>query len=309
MHGVRCSLTGALPCSMASPMLKAHLVVDCLEELSSLVHLFALRTNGHLVRIIGGLTRRSFTLCWLSNARLCGFEIVCDTAPRSIWEWIRELLSRAPRMLEVHGLSLTLLGPDGAGKSTLAAALAECLAPLFRATEVHHLRFGIILRARPGGNVREPHALPARKPLLSSVQPIAWWLEYTAAFLGRVLPSMLRCSLLIFDRHAVDLLVDPRRYRYGGPTWLANAVTRLIPSPELILLLDADAHTLRQRKQELDEAETQRQCEAYRALVSSARRGRIIDARGSRSEVLAAAGEAILTHMAERSARRHALWR
>ena len=59
------------------------------------------------------------------------------------------------------------------------------------------------------------------------------------------------------------MLVDPRRYRYGGAMWLARWVGKIIPKPDLWILLDAPAEVLQKRKQEVPPEETARQRRAY----------------------------------------------
>ncbi len=56
---------------------------------------------------------------------------------------------------------------------------------------------------------------------------------------------------MLNDRHFLDILVDQRRYRYGGPLWLLRLIRRLIPKPDLVNLLDAPPKVLQARKQEL----------------------------------------------------------
>ena len=61
-------------------------------------------------------------------------------------------------------------------------------------------------------------------------------------------------------------MVDPLRYRYGGPKWFAKLLSRLIPEPDLVILLDANEDLILSRKAELPRAEIQRQRQAYAEL-------------------------------------------
>jgi hypothetical protein len=69
-----------------------------------------------------------------------------------------------------------------------------------------------------------------------------------------------------FDRYFHDVLVDPRRYRYGGPKWFAALLSRLLPEPDLVIVLDANEDLIFSRKTELTRAEIQRQRQAYAEL-------------------------------------------
>jgi thymidylate kinase len=75
-------------------------------------------------------------------------------------------------------------------------------------------------------------------------------------------------GLKIWDRYFHDLLVDPVRYRYGGPMWVVRSLTRWIPTPDLFIILDGPAHVLQARKQEVTPEETARQLCAYRDLAA-----------------------------------------
>ena len=113
-----------------------------------------------------------------------------------------------------------------------------------------------------------------------------------------------RSTLVLYDRHFTDILIDPRRYRYGGPRWALRLNAWLAPRPDLVLLLDAPAETLQARKQEVPFAETARQRALYREFVRGLHNGHIVDAGGSREHVAAQAASIILDRQAERCRRR-----
>jgi thymidylate kinase len=110
--------------------------------------------------------------------------------------------------------------------------------------------------------------------------------------------------LMLHDRHMLEVVVDPKRFRYAGPSWLAKAFMQLIPTPDLIVLLDTPAEILQSRKQEVPFEETRRQRDAFKALVSSMPCGRVVNATGPAEEVAADVREVILSHMADRTRRR-----
>src|SRR5690349_15919526 len=165
------------------------------------------------------------------------------------------------------GLHVVLLGPDGCGKTSVVRGVAERLAPAFDRVVIEHLRPGLLRPARTGTTAAEPHAMPARGMLGSLAKAGVWLADYTLGYALRVRPEMAAGSLVLYDRYSLDALVDARRYRYGGPRWLLEAVWHLAPKPHLVVLLDAPAAVLRVRKQELSLEETARQCSAYRNLV------------------------------------------
>jgi thymidylate kinase len=90
----------------------------------------------------------------------------------------------------------------------------------------------------------------------------------------------------------MDAIVDPRRYRYGGPAWLLRAASRISPQPDLVILLDVPPDDLLARKAEMTRAEAERQGESYNRLVSGLRRGRSI--RGGSADDVAAQVERLI---------------
>jgi thymidylate kinase len=94
----------------------------------------------------------------------------------------------------------------------------------------------------------------------------AFLADYWVGYLFVIRPLLARSTLVVFDRYFHDLLVDPRRYRYGGPKWLPQFFSRLVPLPDVVLVLDAGEQVIFARKGEVRTAEVRRQREAYRRL-------------------------------------------
>jgi thymidylate kinase len=100
--------------------------------------------------------------------------------------------------------------------------------------------------------------------------------------------------LVIADRHSLlDMLVDPLRYRYGGPRRLVNIVLPFTPQPDLILLLDAPVEVLEARKSELTKEQIIELREGYLQLSRSLPNFRVIETSRSIEEVCADVVEAI----------------
>lgn len=138
----------------------------------------------------------------------------------------------------------------------------------------------------------DPHGRPPRGALGSAAQ-VAWHL-LTAwpAWWRHVLPALRRGEWVLLDRCHLDLLVDPRRYRYGGPEWLARAALALQPRAAAVLVLDAPEAVVRARKQEVTPEELTRQRAAYRALA--ARGGAALLDAGAEPAAVAAQARAVL---------------
>jgi hypothetical protein len=101
----------------------------------------------------------------------------------------------------------------------------------------------------------------------------------------------------MYDRHFVDILVDAKRYRYGGPGWTLRLLWQLIPKPDLVVLLDAPPEVLQARKQEVPLDVTARQRQAYLSLVRTLPNGRIVDANQAQARVADRVAEVVLDEL------------
>ena len=160
-----------------------------------------------------------------------------------------------------------------------------------RAVKMRHLKPRIVARLRSQSDmiVVDPHGKPARGALLSLAKILGWILEewYGTLFYET------RKTVLICDRYSPDLLVDPKRYRFGAPIWTAELVGKLMPQPKLWILLDAPPKLLQERKQEVTPEETARQCEVYKAFIGKQQKHVIIDASQPLDKVIADVEKAI----------------
>ena len=67
------------------------------------------------------------------------------------------------------------------------------------------------------------------------------------------------------------MLVDNRRYRYGGSIVVAKIARFFIPKPDLYFILTTDAKVIYERKKEVPFKELERQIEGYRELSDGKR--------------------------------------
>jgi len=124
--------------------------------------------------------------------------------------------------------------------------------------------------------------MSSRSAFTSVAKIIVWLIEewYAHVLCDR------RGELLICDRYYHDLLIDPLRYRYGGSLWIARLVGRLMPQPQLWVLLDAPAEVLQARKPEVTCEESARQRQEYAIFVRTQRKHAIVDAAQSLDRVV-----------------------
>jgi hypothetical protein len=157
-----------------------------------------------------------------------------------------------------RGLSVALLGPDGAGKSTAASALAAS--------------FPIPVRT-----VYLSPAQPRRRP----APPGAGLALRIADLLGRWARGFghrARGRLVVFDRYPYDALLPPRR-PLGRLGRLRRAVLgRACPPPGLTVVLDAPGALLHARKGEHDPDALEAERRGFLALAGGRRHAVVLDA-------------------------------
>jgi thymidylate kinase len=193
------------------------------------------------------------------------------------------------------GCIIAFLGVDGAGKSTVINAVKPVLdAATHNATFVLHLRPGLLpplarLKSKvkaTDGPVLDPHG-STPSGVLGSLLRLTWLTaDYILGYWLRVRPQISKQpAIVIFDRYAYDMALDPLRFRIGVPAWVAALFSRLAPRPDLIICLHAEPEIVASRKQELPIEETKRQLEALKAFARTQPNAVLISTEGSIDEV------------------------
>jgi hypothetical protein len=186
--------------------------------------------------------------------------------------WARRLGRHGVRLgrhagLTGRGLTIALLAPDGAGKSTLVTRLHQGL-PL----PVRQLYMGLFSRDQPVPAVPVPG-------FGSLVRLLRQWRSYLTSRRFRRGGAVVLC-----DRYCYDALVPGS----GPDTWVRRRRSWLLghacPPPDLTVVLDAPGAVLHQRKPEHEPSDLERRRQGYRALAH--RFGwRVVDASRPAEEV------------------------
>jgi thymidylate kinase len=169
-----------------------------------------------------GMRRRCLRTALASSgaARVAGTAIVRATERLHQWPGRR-------------GLLVTVLGPDGAGKSTLIDAVGD--AWLWRHQRVY---FGLWPDAHDAGALARA-LWPLRRPLRAVRR---YGVGVLASARGR---------LVLFDRYVYDAAVPPQGRFLVLKRWYFRVLLHSVPAPDLAVLLEAPGAVLHARKGEM----------------------------------------------------------
>lgn len=219
----------------------------------------------------------------ISSARRGDWDALLDLAPRLEERWPRQkqigtvgrALNRVRRKANSHppfgrpSLNVALLAPDGTGKSTLAASLADSF--YFPARSLYM-----------GFDQRRPDATPNRTPpgIGLGLRLFRAWHQYLNAKVHEA-----RGRVVIFDRYTYDYRIPPvlpptrsRRFR----RWvLAHAC----PGTDLVIVLDAPGEVIYARKQEHPLRVLEERRRVYRHLAERLDHAVVVDASREADEV------------------------
>ena len=207
----------------------------------------------------------------------------------------RRIRDRALRKCgRVSGISqpkaplVAFLAPDGAGKSTLIAAIRKSFYFSTRA---------IYMGYYPNRN--RPGFRPAVPGLSTAGRLLAAWWRYLAARCHQA-----RGRLVLFDRYTYDAMLPPAEKIGRLRRWRRHLLARACPAPDLIVMLDAPGSLLFARKGEHSPAVLERQRQGYLAFRDRLPQMVVVDATGSLDGVCRKVTSLIwrkYPHMLERS--------
>ena len=224
----------------------------------------------------------------------------------AVWDRVRDFILPPGEMV-------ILVGPDGAGKSTLTEQVVRRLSatripasPVYLGAQKPLLptrKWSQQVRRAMGQSqkAKGPKDVDRKQRLRGLLHIMA---DKWARYLVYVRPRLVRGEVVVVDRYFYDLrtfahpLVKSR--------FVEGFVMRLIPEPALAFCLVADPELITIRKHELTVAETARQIECYRGIRRWVRNFREIPADGHLPTVIdSITSDVVRVYAARRSTGAH----
>jgi thymidylate kinase len=182
---------------------------------------------------------------------------------------VGRLPGAAWRMRHGRGFSVALLGPDGAGKSTLSSGIVANFG----------LPASLVYMGLWQGEEGQRRSI-LRAGLAAANRPVKVWRRYLVSRYHRA-----RGELVIFDRHVYDALLPPEPPLVWAKRLFFGFLAHSAPGPHLVLVLDLPSEvTIRRRPEERpDHLEALR--EQYRSLGERLHRAQLMSAAGTPDEM------------------------
>jgi thymidylate kinase len=181
-------------------------------------------------------------------------------------------------MNQNSSIVVSFMGVDGSGKSTLIELLRKKLKNKFRKIKYIHLRPYLILLDKSTVQAN-PHKSKKTWPILLNFFRILYWLIIYRFFF--YLFANNSKQLIIFDRYAHDLMIDPIRYKFNLPNRITKFILNLFPNPNLWIVLNAPIKVLEKRKKELPTKELKKQIRSYLNFAKQRKNSIVVNTNNS----------------------------
>ena len=183
--------------------------------------------------------------------------------------WLLHLVRVIGRLRRPTGYFVIIVGPDGSGKSTIAAALGEQLERAFRNVWRFHWRPHLLPRlsghrAAPDARTDTPPEVSRYKGIVSLARFLYYWFDFVIGYWSQVYWRTAQTTLVIGERYYHDVIVNPQRYGFAVPAWLLRLASHCVPAPDLTVLLENRPEVIHERKPELSPDAITRQIGAFR---------------------------------------------
>jgi thymidylate kinase len=203
--------------------------------------------------------RRSFRSAYLKNR----FK---SEPTKQLSDLLKLLVNYMSRIFANPGFLLVILGPDGVGKSTIIKGIKKHhkKTKIFSGIYQGHLRPRLLpdlsyffKKGRSEFDIAcsslENCDLKQEVPGIASsfIRFCYYFVDLSFGYLFKVYPRLLQGKLVIFDRYYYDYFVDIYQRKIGLPWNILKIFSKVIPKPDLVVLLTASPETIIKRKQDV----------------------------------------------------------
>ncbi len=217
----------------------------------------------------------------------------------------------AKRIIHKCGLSVAFLAPDGTGKSTVIQGINDTCSGSFYGVKNYYFRphlfknlghYNKLNPSEEASSNNDPHNVVLDGKIKSIIRFLFYNIDFLIGGIIKVDIDKMKKKLVVFDRYYYDYYADMKRYKYSIGTKWAHFFCFLIPKPDLIIVLDAPAEIILDRKKELTFSEIESQRTQFRKLKEKYSIVEIVDTCSDKQDVISKVTEIILRKQAEKTA-------
>lgn len=200
-------------------------------------------------------------------------------------------INKIQRYLKPSGKVIAFLGVDGAGKSSVINIIKPALEmATHNNVIVKHLRPTILpplasyrvslnkQKEEKSNTFDQPHLAPSSGTMVSIIRLFYLLIDYVVGYWFSIRKKIAQQpSVIIYDRYAYDIGLDPKRFRISLKLKVIDFVIDFIPKPDLVICLYGDPSVIFERKKELPLEEVVRQTESIKAFAHERKNTIMVD--------------------------------